>query len=63
MGQSTKEQETLQKLRLLLEAALDSVEAEENDRRESWPGEVERGELVLTLADRIRDALDELGAL
>ena len=53
--------DTIERLKLLLEEALDSVDADENDRRESWPGEVERGELVLTLGHRIRDALDELG--
>lgn len=41
---------------LLLEA-LDGVDADEQVRYESWPGEVERGELVLGLGDRICQAL------
>jgi hypothetical protein len=41
---------------LLLEA-LDCVDADEQARRESWPQEVERGELVLDLSDRICRAL------
>jgi hypothetical protein len=41
---------------LLLEA-LESVDADEQSRRESWPKEVERGELILDLSDRICQAL------
>lgn len=52
--------EVIEKLKELLEEALDSVDADERDRRESWPDEVERGDLVLTLGDRIRSALGEL---
>lgn len=41
---------------LLLEA-VECVDADEQARRESWPQEVERGELVLDLAGRIYQAL------
>jgi hypothetical protein len=41
---------------LLLEA-LECVDADEQSRSESWPKEVERGELVLDLSDRICQAL------
>ncbi|HFD40846.1 MAG TPA: hypothetical protein ENJ31_13470 [Anaerolineae bacterium] len=44
-------------LRALLLEALDAVDADEQARRESWPGEVERGELVLDLGGRIRQSL------
>ncbi len=54
---------TIEMLKLLLEEALDSVDADEKDRCQSWPDEVERGELVLTLGPRIRAALDELGTV
>jgi hypothetical protein len=44
--------------RSLLAEALDSVDTDEEDRAESWPGEVARGELVLDLGIRMRNALD-----
>ncbi|NJN99752.1 MAG: hypothetical protein HC875_39450 [Anaerolineales bacterium] len=45
--------------KLLLREALDSVEADEQARRESWPDEVKRGELTLDLAARIRVFLEQ----
>jgi hypothetical protein len=45
------------RLRDLLLEALDCVDADEEARAESWPGEVEKGELVLDLGERIRHAL------
>lgn len=44
----------LNEAKALLGEALDSVDADEQARRESWPDEIERGELKLTLAERIR---------
>lgn len=44
----------LNEAKALLGAALDSVEADEEARRESWPDEIERGELRLDLGQRIR---------
>jgi hypothetical protein len=44
-------------LRVLLTEALDCVDADEQARLESWPQEVECGDLVLDLGDRIREAL------
>ena len=41
---------------LLLEA-LECMDADEQSRRESWPKEVERDELILALSDRICQAL------
>jgi len=41
----------------LLLAALECVEADEEARAESWPEEVAAGEMVLDLAESIRDAL------
>jgi hypothetical protein len=41
----------------LLEEALPSVAADEEARRESWPGEIERGELELDLEQRITEFL------
>jgi len=41
----------------LLTEALDCVDADEQARFESWPQEVECGDLVLDLGDRIREAL------
>ncbi len=41
----------------LLDEALEIVDADEEARAQSWTGEIERGELVLDLGDRIRDAL------
>jgi len=38
--------------------ALDCVEADEQAKYESWPQEVERGELILDLGDRICEVLD-----
>lgn len=49
----------IDELRSLLEETLDCVDADEEARFESWPEEVERGELVLDLGDRIRKFLDE----
>ena len=43
----------------LLNEALDGVEADEQARRESWPKEVESGDLVLDVGDRIRAVLRE----
>jgi hypothetical protein len=43
----------------LLGEALDGVEADEQARRESWPEEVESGDLVLDVGDRIRALLRE----
>ena len=40
----------------LLQEALECVDADEQARRESWPKEVERGELVLDLSDRVCQA-------
>jgi hypothetical protein len=48
----------IEDLRALLVKALDCVDADEQARYESWPQEVERGELILDLGDRIREALD-----
>ena len=45
---------------MLLEEAPDSVDADEHDRRESWPDEVASGTLILNLGDRIRKTLGEL---
>jgi len=42
----------------LLMEALDCVEADEQAKYESWPQEVERGELILDLGDRICEVLD-----
>ena len=47
----------IEKLCALLNDALDCVDADEQARCESWPKEVERGELILDLGDRIREAL------
>ena len=47
----------IEELRALLLEALECVDADEQARRESWPQEVERGELVLDLAGRIYQAL------
>jgi hypothetical protein len=44
-------------LRQLLQEALECVDADEEARAEAWPKEVERGELELDLAQRIRHAL------
>lgn len=44
----------------LLRDTLDCVDADEQARRESWPQEVESGELVLDVGDRVRAALREL---
>ncbi|MCB8933053.1 MAG: hypothetical protein M9921_14490 [Fimbriimonadaceae bacterium] len=55
----SQEEPTVEELRALLEEALDSVDADEQARRESWPGEIELGDLVLDLGDRIRRALGE----
>jgi hypothetical protein len=49
----------IEELQSLLEEALDCVYADEEASFESWPKEVERGELVLDLGDRIRKFLDE----
>ena len=47
----------IEKLCTLLDQALDCVDADEQARRESWPQEVARGELILDLGDRIREVL------
>lgn len=47
----------IEELRALLTKALDCVDADEQARFESWPQEVECGDLVLDLGDRIREAL------
>jgi len=47
----------IDELRALLTEALDCVDADEQARFESWPQEVECGELVLDLGDRIREVL------
>jgi hypothetical protein len=47
----------IEQLRALLLEALDCVDADEQAQRESWPKEVERGELILDLSDRICRAL------
>ena len=39
----------IENLRALLAKALDCVDADEEARHESWPGEVESGELILDL--------------
>lgn len=52
--------ETIKKLADLLEESLDCVDADETARRESWPEEVESGDLVLDMGVRIRQALQEL---
>ncbi len=44
----------------LLKEALESVDADESDRRESWPGEIKDGSLKLDLGDRIRDKITEI---
>lgn len=49
----------IETLKVVLEEALDSVDADEQDRRESWPDEVESGTLILNLGDRIRKTLGE----
>ena len=41
----------------LLGEALDSVDEDESTRYESWPHEVEKGELILDLGERIREIL------
>jgi len=41
----------------LLVEALDCVDADEQAKFESWPEEVECGDLTLDLGDRIREAL------
>lgn len=41
----------------LLNEALDCVDADEQTRFESWPQEIECGDLVLDLGDRIRRVL------
>jgi len=48
----------IEDLRALLMEALDCVEADEEAKYESWPQEVERGELILDLGDRICEVLD-----
>lgn len=47
----------IEQLRALLDEALDCVDADEQARFESWPQEVESGDLVLDLGDRIRKVL------
>lgn len=47
----------IEKLCTLLNDALDCIDADEQARRESWPQEVARGELILDLGDRIREVL------
>ena len=47
----------IEELRPLLTEALDCVDADEQARFESWPQEVECGDLVLDLGDRILEAL------
>ncbi len=47
----------IEDLRALLVEALDCVDADEQARCESWPVEVESGDLILDLGDRIREAL------
>jgi hypothetical protein len=42
----------------LLREALDCVDADEQARSESWPKEVEKGDLTLDLGDRIRAYLE-----
>lgn len=44
----------------LLEEALEAVDTDEKARRESWPKEVEAGDLVLDLGERIRKALAQV---
>jgi hypothetical protein len=44
-------------LHTLLTEALECVDADEQARFESWPQEVECGDLILDLGDRIREAL------
>ena len=41
----------------LLNEALECVDADEQARFEAWPQEVESGDLVLDLGDRIREVL------
>ena len=60
MGPTMDSSEIIETLKMLLEEALDSVDADEDDRRESWPDEVESGTLILHLGDRIRKTLGEL---
>ena len=47
----------IEELRALLAEALDCVDADEQARFESWPGETECDDLILDLGDRIRKAL------
>jgi len=47
----------IKELHALLAEALDCVDADEQARFESWPQEVECGDLILDLGDRIREAL------
>lgn len=47
----------IKELRALLAEALDCVDADEQARFESWSQEVECGDLILDLGDRIREAL------
>ena len=44
----------------LLAESLDCVDADEQARFESWPQEVECGDLILDLGDRIREVLVRL---
>ncbi len=49
----------IEELCALLTEALDCVDADEQARFESWPQEVECGDLVLDLGDRIRRVLSD----